>query len=185
MEPTSIIVARTKKQAMEWSLVLASQGIETTIQEVAETGSFQLVIPGKDATRAFENLRLYRKENRKVHWEQAVPGTLLFFHWGILGWTLWMLLAFYLINPTPYITTGRMEGAAVYEGQWWRLFTAVSLHADEAHLAANVVIGSLLFGLAMAQYGAGTALLAGLLSGAAGNLSALMIHGETHASLGA
>jgi membrane associated rhomboid family serine protease len=73
----------------------------------------------------------------------------------------------------------------VFAGQWWRVFTAIMLHADVAHLAGNLSIGVLLFGLAMARYGTGTGLLAAFLAGAAGNVASLFVHGRPFHGLGA
>jgi membrane associated rhomboid family serine protease len=73
----------------------------------------------------------------------------------------------------------------VRHGQWWRIFTAVSLHADIAHLAGNVAIGVLLLGLAMGSFGPGMAVLAAYLAGAGGNLAGLLFAGPQHRSLGA
>ncbi len=78
-----------------------------------------------------------------------------------------------------------MDGAAVAHGQWWRLFTAIWLHADLAHLATNATIGLLLLGLAMGRYGTGAGLLAAYLAGAGGNLVAGLISLQPHRSLGA
>ncbi|MFN7138837.1 MAG: rhomboid family intramembrane serine protease [Limisphaerales bacterium] len=88
-------------------------------------------------------------------------------------------------------SAGRMEQAgvmnnkAVAEGEWWRLFTAVTMHGDLGHLAANATTGLILLGLAMARYGAGIALLAAYLAGAGGNLAGYLLYDHTHRGLGA
>jgi len=52
------------------------------------------------------------------------------------------------IWPT-LIEAGDMDSAKVLAGQWWRLFTAVTLHADLAHLMGNITFGVIMLGLAM------------------------------------
>jgi membrane associated rhomboid family serine protease len=79
----------------------------------------------------------------------------------------------------------RMDSVAVLNGEWWRLFTATMLHADIAHLIANVTIGFVLLGLAMGRYGAGCALLAAYLAGVGGNIAGLLLHPEPYRGLGA
>jgi len=78
-----------------------------------------------------------------------------------------------------------MDSAAVATGEWWRWFTAVWLHADLGHLAANGGFGFLLLGLAMGRYGTGVGLLAAYLAGVGGNIGACLIYGVDHRSLGA
>jgi membrane associated rhomboid family serine protease len=73
----------------------------------------------------------------------------------------------------------------VAAGEWWRLFTAITLHENLPHLAANLTTGFLLLGLAMARYGPAVALLAAFLAGAAGNGASLVIHSDASQSLGA
>src|SRR5204863_1178219 len=64
-------------------------------------------------------------------------------------------------------------------------FTAVTLHADVAHLAANVSTGIVFLGLAMGCFGSGTALLAAVLAGAGGNVAGVLLHKGEFRSLGA
>jgi len=78
-----------------------------------------------------------------------------------------------------------MSNAAVLKGEWWRLFTATTLHGDLGHLALNVTTGLLLVGLAMGAYGPGLGLLASFLAGVGGNIAGLVIYGTGHQSLGA
>jgi membrane associated rhomboid family serine protease len=80
---------------------------------------------------------------------------------------------------------GILDSEKVLHGQWWRLGAAITLHENMPHLMANVTIGFILMGLAMARYGAGIGLLAAYLSGVAGNLASLLIYSQPHQSLGA
>jgi rhomboid protease GluP len=80
---------------------------------------------------------------------------------------------------------GRMDGVALAQGEWWRLFTATWLHADLAHLAANVVFGFLFLGLVMGRYGPGVGLLAAYLAGVGGNVVAWLAYDQAQRGLGA
>lgn len=189
MNPTgAVIPVRSRQQAMEWSLVLISQGIECRIE--AETGEhgWQLVIlePG-ELTRALQTLRLYRQENRKQIWSQPEPLTGLVFDWRAVLWFL--LLAFIFLlgeGRYPYLKgAGLMVTEEVVKGEWWRLFTAVTLHADAPHLLSNLSIGSLFLGFAMGSFGPGVALLVSFLAGAGANLVDYWFYPSTHRGLGA
>jgi rhomboid protease GluP len=182
---TARIPVRSHRQAMDWSLVLVSQGIETTIDQAEDGAGWGLVVSVRDYTSALRTLRQYRLENRGWPWQQAVFRPDLLFDWGSLAWALLACLFYSLGDHTDLHSAGLMDGAAVAHGQWWRLFTAMWLHADLAHLATNATIGVVLLGLAMGRYGTGVGLLAAYLAGAGGNLVAGLISWQPHRSLGA
>jgi rhomboid protease GluP len=185
MEPTPTrIPVSSQKQAMDWSLVLVSQGIETTIAPDDGTGWGLLVARG-DYDKALEAIRQFRIENRGWPWQQQVfrPGFL--FDWGRLAWVALVSFFFWLSTRLDLQSAGIMDSARVGHGEWWRLFTAVWLHADLAHLGSNATLGLVLLGLAMGRYGTGVGLLAGCLTGAGGNGAAWLVASETHRSLGA
>jgi rhomboid protease GluP len=182
---TARIPVRSHRQAMDWSLVLVSQGIESTIVQAEDGNGWGLLVSEQDFGTALRTIRQYRLENRGWPWQQAVfkPGFL--FDWGSLACALLTCLFYWLSARTDMQSAGLMDGAAVSHGQWWRLFTAMWLHADLAHLATNATIGLVLLGLAMGRYGTGVGLLAAYLTGAVGNLAAGLISLQTHRSLGA
>lgn len=169
---------------MDWSLVLASQDIETTI---TQEGSLALVVSETDYERALAAIQLYEKENQGWKWRPKFPGTGLVFHWAGIAPCL-LFVAFFILsekNNSSLKALGMMDSKAVSAGQWWRMFTAIYLHGDAAHLIANVTTGFILFGMAMARYGTGVALMAAYLAGAGGNLAGLILYPETHRGLGA
>ena len=170
---------------MDWSLVLASQGIEHRIEH-DEVNGWRLAVAEADHAPARDQLRRYRRENRHWRWRRPVFSPGLFFDWSSLAWVL-LTLCFYAGSEAraDLRTLGRMDGAALAHGEWWRLFTATWLHADLAHLAANVVFGFLFLGLVMGRYGPGVGLFAAYLAGAGGNVAAWLVYDETQRGLGA
>jgi rhomboid protease GluP len=171
---------------MDWSLVLVSQGIEATIQPPGDVNGWALLVPSKDSERAFKSLRQYRVENRGWPWRQTLPGRQLHFDWGCVVWAGVLVLFHWLSSDFPRLMDGGiMDSAKVISGQWWRIFTAMSLHADLGHLATNLSIGIVLLGLAMGRYGTGTGLLAAYLAGAAGNVLSLLVNVRPFRGLGA
>src|ERR1043166_1770732 len=154
MEPaTARIPARSHRQAMDWSLVLVSQGIEALIENPAEGAGWGLVVGAQDYARALEAIRQYRLENREGPVRQEVfrPGFL--FDWGSSGWAALVAIFFWLSTRADLRTPGSMDSVAVAHGLWWRLFTAIWLHADLGHLISNLTFGFVLIGLAMGRYG--------------------------------
>lgn len=181
---TARIPTRTKRHAMDWSLALVSQGIETTI-DFSEDAGWGLVVPAQDYEHALAVIRLYRTENLHWPWRKKISSHEFLFDWGALAW-VFLISAFYWLgeNGANLHDAGLMDGNAVSHGEWWRLFTAIFLHADLAHLAANASIGLVLLGLAMGAYGTGVGLLAAYLAGVGGNVTTILIF-ENHHSLGA
>lgn len=183
----AVIGVRSQRRALEWSLVLASQGIETSIGAPDETRGWHLLVAAQDHARALEILREYRLENRPHRWVHRVPGTGLVFDGSSLAWVI-TLAVFYWLDAErsgQLRLQGMMDSEAVRAGAWWRLFTAILLHGDLGHLAANLTTGFLLIGLAMGTLGVGLGLLGSFLAGAGGNLVGLLVYSGSHRSLGA
>ncbi len=170
---------------MDWGLALASQGIEAIINR-SDTG-WELIVDAQDFGRAQEVIRQYRIENRGWRWKHPLAGSELVFHWGSLGWVAAIAAVYYwstVVWPGAKVA-GILDSQRAKAGEWWRLFTAVSLHENLPHLMSNATTGFVLLGLAMARYGAGVGLLAAFLAGTAGNAADLLIYTEPHQSLGA
>jgi rhomboid protease GluP len=170
---------------MDWSLVLISQEIATTVDYSEQEGGWGLLMATDIHERALEILRVYQIENRRWPWRSEVFQAKLVFDWLSLGWAFLVAL-FFLVESGSYLhDTGVMDSTAVAQGQWWRLFTAIWLHADLAHLATNTSLGILLVGLALGRFGTGAGLLACYLAGVGGNFAACALSIGAHRSLGA
>lgn len=186
MEPAAArISARSRYQAMDWSLVLASQGIDCAIDYAEEGASWALVVAYQDYEPARSALHQYYLENRRRPWRQDVLGAGILFDWGSLAWVFLVVLFFWLSSRGDLKSVGIVDSTALEHGQWWRLFTAMWLHADAGHLATNASIGLVLLGLTMGRYGTGAGLLAAYLAGAGGNVIAWTLSAAPHLSLGA
>jgi rhomboid protease GluP len=171
---------------MDWSLALISQGIESTIQREPAGADWHLEVSAQDGQKAFQTLRQYHQENRGWPWPQVLPWPKAIFDRASVLWALLLAMFYWLASVNPALkAAGIMDTSAVLAGQWWRVFTAITLHADLAHLAGNLSIGILLLGLAMGRFGTGTALLASYLAGAAGNVLSLLINLKPFDGLGA
>jgi rhomboid protease GluP len=185
--PSSVsrIPARTRRQAMDWSLVLTSQGIEHTIEQQQETG-WALAVSPADHERALDHIRLYRLENRHWRWRRPIFQPGLFFDWRSTAWVFLVILFYWWSELRPNLRNlGMWDGGALGHGEWWRLFTATWLHADPAHLALNAVFGLVLLGLAMGVYGPGIGLLAAYLAGVGGNIASCLVYDAAQRGLGA
>jgi rhomboid protease GluP len=179
------IVAQSQRQAMDWSLVLASQGIEHILDHSEESG-WALLLSAGNHPGAVAAIRQYRLENRRWPWQKTIPRTEQVFDGLAAAWVVLTVLLYWRGNQRPMIEeAGIVNGSAISEGQWWRLFTGTMLHADIAHLTANAGFGFLLLGLAMGRYGAGLGMLGAFVAGVGGNLISWLVHGHEFRGLGA
>jgi len=183
---TVLLECRSRSQALDWSLVLISQGIESVITQRAEDGIWLLEIAATDSAPAEESIRAYERENATV-WRREVKGTGMLFDTRAAFWFAALALFYFLAanSALDFRLHGLMDRDAVFRGEWWRLFTATTLHGDAAHLAANAATGFVFLGLAMGGYGAGGALLLSLLGGALGNMVTALLHDSPFRNLGA
>ena len=186
-ESLARIVARSRRQAMDWSLALASQNIHPVISGGNDSQEWSLLVEPPEYERALAVIRQYRAENRGWGWRQELPGANLEIHSGALFWSfflaMWHWVAVFIWPALQEM--GRMESVAVRAGEWWRLFTPILLHADLAHLMANATFGVLMLGLAMARFGYGITLLTTLLAGGAGNVLGLIVYAGPYTGVGA
>ncbi|MBR0458444.1 MAG: rhomboid family intramembrane serine protease [Victivallales bacterium] len=87
-------------------------------------------------------------------------------------------------SPEFWYRPGAWDGARVRAGEWWRLITCLTLHADQAHLFANVAWLAALLALLGAELGAGVTVFAMLATGLLGSLAMTGL-GAWHQSIGA
>jgi len=80
---------------------------------------------------------------------------------------------------------GELNAGLVQRGQWWRVWTALTLHLDAAHLVANTVSGVWFGYLAARLLGAGSAWLWVVLGAGMANWIEAMLGPASHASVGA
>ena len=103
-------------------------------------------------------------------------------------WVFALMVTFHFQGQDPGMTERFTNSSLglIDQGQWWRPFTALFLHADVGHLLGNIVLGVTLFLLVTSSVGPwlGGALI--LTSGTIGNaLSAVIHHPANFRSLGA
>jgi membrane associated rhomboid family serine protease len=181
------IPAGSERQALDWSLALASQDIACIIRPPTDTGGWILEVDSPDAGKALRTLRLYHVENRRRSTVFTPAVGDFVFHWGVILWCLLLVMVSWAADApgSPLNGVGRFDTEATRQGDWWRPLTATFLHAGPDHLASNLTTGFLLLGLAMGRFGVGTALLGTLIAGTCGNLLAWWWRGLDYHGLGA
>ena len=95
----SRIPAHTRRQAMDWALVLMSQGIEATIDDGTDGTGSSLWVETVEHPKAIQAIKLYCLENRHWRWRQPVPWLCSLFDWKINFWSLFVIV-FYTLSHT-------------------------------------------------------------------------------------
>ena len=170
------------------ALVLQSQGIKSEV--VVNDGHYQLLVPEDDLGSARIELLAYQQENadwqprrQTVKYDYQNPWP------GIVGFVALMLFIPWAagvgLEALNWYGAGKVDAGLVRDGQWWRTITALTLHADIAHLSSNLVFG-VVFGFFAGQYlGSGVAWLSILMAGATGNWLNSYLQSASHTSVGA
>ncbi len=170
----------------DYSLVLSAVGIEHQVDR--RHGA--ILVRREWGAAALAELRAYREENRD--WpppEQPAPPFVSTSAWP----TFFMLggLAFVHAVTGPWqagslwFRAGAVSSPAILEqGEWQRLVTALTLHADQGHLVGNCVIGGAMVQLLCRTVGFGTAWLSLVLAAFLGNLLNIVLRAEPHYSVG-
>lgn len=184
-----IVVFRSlrMRESADRALVLHAMDIDHSFDRGVL--GWRVAVPEHEESRAREQLHLYESENRApraVRPEASPrPGAAV----GAVGWTFVLLFGYWLQSRyefgVDWAAVGRMEVAAVETGQWWRVITALTLHADVAHLFVNIGFGAVFGSLLARQIGYGLAWAAILAGGATGNLMNALVQQPWHTSIGA
>jgi membrane associated rhomboid family serine protease len=176
---------RDRDAVLERSVVLEAMGIAHEVQR-APDGRWALVVDDGDAAAAEAALAAWEAENPPRPHPVARPDygrTLTGVAVGLA------ILAFAVLAGLPppgsLVASGSADAARMLQGEWWRAATALTLHADLAHAAANAVAIGIFLGAVARRLGPSLATWLALTAGVAGNvLTALVVRGG-HVSIGA
>lgn len=188
----SLPITRRKREAEEWALVLTAEGIDSEVTRT-EAG-FTITVAPSDQARCEDILRAWLAERaeRSERLARVPPPQqdttpletamayllalgLLAFHLGLKASGRW----------TDLRQIGRSQAAVVLEGEWWRLVTALTLHADLPHALGNTLFGGFFLAALSGRLGTGVALLCFFVTGTLGNLANALYYGSGHSSIGA
>lgn len=183
---------RDEAQVHLWALVLAAREIPCRI--VPHDGGWQLVVPTASLATAHRELTLFAEENR--HWPPPEPPARPLVENILATLSVLVLLAtFHNItrldvsffgHPAPdWVYLGSAKAHLIKYGEWWRLVTSLTLHADVVHLISNLAIGGLFVIALCRELGSGLAWSLLLLAGSLGNLANAYTQLPTHSSVGA
>jgi membrane associated rhomboid family serine protease len=178
-------VARERGRVDEWALVLVAEGLSAAVEPSA--AGFELRVPADQADRASAALAAFDRENPPRARGPDLPRAPL--PEAALLVPAALVLFFGLTGPrslgAEWFARGSADAERILAGELWRTVTALTLHADLGHVAANALVGALLLAGVCRTLGSGLGLALVLLSGAAGNLANAVLRGSDHVLVGA
>ena len=188
---STIGLPASRQQAEQWSLVLRAANIPSAIG--FERHSWVIKVSPVHEKKAIGEIAAYMEENsdwplsrpkKKVQLPvltKSQPPTIL-----MMG----ALVILYVITGpwaegSNWFSQGAVSGKQILEhGQWYRLVTGLTLHADVVHLVGNVITGGVLVHFLCRLLGHGLGWVLILASGTLGNFINILLHGNTHNSVG-
>jgi membrane associated rhomboid family serine protease len=169
------------------ALVLQAMEIDHAVER--DVLVWRVLVPEHEEARAREQLQLYEAENQAarstIKHTPPQPGAVI----GAVIWAYVLLTVFALQGRYGFgfdwVAAGRIDVAAIRGGEWWRAVTALTLHADAAHLFVNIGMGAVFGGLLAREVGVGLAWLLILIGGTVGNLMNVLVQRPWHTAIGA
>lgn len=177
---------RERRDLRTFELVLTARGIDSRIGH--EAGVWRLLVAQEDLEAAAAEIAAYEGEN--VPQPPPVLPVRIDSGWAGVAAYLGIIWAVMFAQRADLFgldwnAIGRIHVAAVTSGEFWRLVTALTLHADLPHIVANSLFGGL-FGLLAGRYlGSGLAWMCIVVGGAAGNALNVLVRPEFFMSIGA
>src|SRR5580700_7122033 len=186
-ELATVFRSPRKRECDERLLVLTAVGVAGVV--LLGEGEFLLQVDPADAPYALQHLLQYEAENRAPPPPPPPPYVYPDAWVGCLVYVLVLLgVAAALshgIARLDAFDVGELDAQAVQAGQWWRAWTALTLHLDGPHLAANLAAGTWFGYLAGRQMGSGTAWLLATTGAAIANLLEGLCGPPEHRAVGA
>jgi rhomboid protease GluP len=184
-----VVVFRSLRQPAcdERAFVLTAVLIDNEIFE--DEAGFALCVAQRQAAHATHHLHQYDEERRRPR--SRLPAMAQYPH----AWVASAAYAFVLVLVAVAAAThafsrdlfdaGAVRGTLLHTGQWWRAFTALTLHWDLEHLLGNLGAGSVFGFFAARQLGAGRSWLLVILAAGLANLVEVTLVSDAYISAGA
>jgi len=186
--PVTVFRSAQRRECNERLLVLTAVGVEAMVV-TTPGGGFELQVAPGDAAYAARHLLQYDAENRPLPPLPPPPPAYPHAWVGCVVYVVVLVgVAWVLSNGLVRLDAfelGELDAVRVQAGEWWRAWTALTLHLDGPHLAANLGAGTWFGYLAARQMGGGTAWFITVSGAALANLLEGLLGPPGHRAVGA
>ncbi len=171
-------VYRTTGEGFDHSLVVLALGQVCWLMPCA--AGYRLLVESSVAARVRGELASYDRES--AGWPpRFAPAATAAARLDLVSPLLWALSVLAVFRGQAlypeWTDAGLLDTAAVFSrGEWWRMVTALFLHADEAHLVANLSSGVFVFATVLAIFGRARGWVLLGLAAVTGNLAVAAMH---------
>lgn len=182
-----------KERARLWSLVLDARGVPCCLEQPAAS-QWELHVPPEQLAAAYYEISRYEEKNRNwpplptLHRQMAdnslATVSVLFLLASFHNITNLKVSIFGYAVP-DWLELGSAKVHLIHYGEWWRLVTALTLHADWLHLLSNLTIGGFFIVALCRELRSGLAWMLLLAAGTLGNWVNAQLQFPTHSSVGA
>jgi len=187
--PVLVHTSDDPEEIRDCSLVLSAADIPHTITYLSKS-TWGIAAAAESADEAITELAAYLEENRdwpppRVEKDRFRPAFQL-----LSPFLIGCLILLYLKtgewrHDSPWFIAGAGDSTAILaDGQYYRLVTALTLHADTLHLLSNCVLGVFLLHYLFHLLGNGIGLAALLTAASLANLINVVAHGRNHHFVG-
>ena len=185
---TVVFEHRAQRPCADRALVLTSLNIPHEMMQTDQR--CLLVVPPEFAEKAKFEIWQYEEENKRDTrkgpvvqpvYQDAIP--------GVVAYVVVVCLVAWLAGIGAFgydwLIAGRVDGVLIREGEWWRSFTALTLHSGLKHLVSNIGFGALFGILAGRVIGSGVAWFSIVLASGTANILNTILLESSHRSIGA
>lgn len=192
MEPAIRHIGPVPKSKLgEWSLVLRSQEIGHGLS--AQPDGFYVTVHDRDADRSVDAIRAYEEENEDFRAPPPVRERLPFQSTLAAPMLAAAIAVFSLITGpaalrSAWFAAGTADNVRIFQGEVYRTVTALTLHADAAHVLGNALAGTVFLGFLFRRLGVGRGIFLTVVAGALANWANAALHmfmHQAHRSIGA
>lgn len=179
------------REAYDHGLVILAMGEACRVEEGETPGEYDLQAEVHPAGKIHHELEAYGRESSVMKPLPRAERETDVHPAGIWLTALWVMTVIAVFNwqgrDASLVDRGASSAVALLrDGEWWRPFTSLFLHADVPHLAGNLAGGAVFATLVSRAVGPLLAWPMILACGALGNaLTARIVYPETFVSIGA